>query len=57
MMMGHGMPEGLFSVGQFGGFEFSLIIDNSMAELLKTKSDSVFIWCHADRYVRKNNRN
>jgi hypothetical protein len=55
MMMGHGMPEGLLSVGQFEGYDFSFIIDNSTAELLKSKSDSVFIWCHADRYVRKNN--
>ena len=55
MMMGHGCSEGLFSVGQFGGFQFSLIIDNDMSELLKTKSDSVFIWCNADHYVRNNN--
>jgi len=50
MMMGHGSPSGLFSIGQFknaGGF----IIDYTTVELLKEKTDNVFIWCNADRFV------
>jgi hypothetical protein len=50
MMMGHGSPGGLFSVGQFktnNGY----IIDNSFVDLLKEKDNSVFIWCNADKFV------
>jgi hypothetical protein len=55
MMMGHGSPGGLFSVGQFdtsnrygyGGY----IIDQTMVPALKEKDNSVFIWCNADRFV------
>jgi hypothetical protein len=50
MMMGHGSPFGLFSIGQFkrtGGY----IIDQSTVPLLKEKDNSVFIWCNADRFV------
>jgi hypothetical protein len=54
MMMGHGSPGGLFSIGQFdncgvkyGGY----IIDQSTVSLLKEKDNSVFIWCNADKFV------
>jgi hypothetical protein len=52
MMMGHGSPFGLFSVGRFknsGGY----IIDHSVVPLLKSKKDNVFIWCNADRFVNE----
>jgi len=52
MMMGHGSPGGLFSVGQFktwGG----MIIDNTMLKQLGTKKNNVFIWCHADQFVER----
>ena len=55
MMMGHGSPSGLFSVGQFdnvgGGYGGGFIIDQSMVSLLKEKDNSVFIWCNADKFV------
>ncbi len=54
MMMGHGSPAGLFSVGQFplsGGY----IIDQITVPELKQKDDSVFIWCNADRFVETHN--
>jgi hypothetical protein len=50
MMMGHGSPFGLFSIGQFkrsGGY----IIDHTTVPLLEEKKDSVFIWCNADKFV------
>jgi hypothetical protein len=50
MMMGHGSPAGLFSVGQFplsGGY----IIDQITIPELKKKDNSVFIWCNADKFV------
>lgn len=50
MMMGHGSPGGLFSCGQFGT-SGGYIIDQSIVPYLKTKSDNVFIWCNADKFV------
>jgi hypothetical protein len=52
MMMGHGSPWGLLSVGCFPGAGLH-IIDSEIAEILKGKKNSVFIWCNADQYVRK----
>jgi hypothetical protein len=54
MMMGHGYPGGLFSVGQFYNLSgHGTIIDEHTVELLKEKEDNVFIWCNADQFVNK----
>lgn len=53
MMMGHGSPYGLFSVGQFYGVGGGYIIDRESVELLKEKDNSVFIWCNADQFVNR----
>lgn len=54
MMMGHGSPYGLFSVGQFlGTSKNGYIIDESFVWLLQEKTDNVFIWCNADRFVSR----
>lgn len=50
MMMGHGSPGGLFSVGQFINSP-GYIIDQSMVPILKQKEDCVYIWCNADKFV------
>lgn len=50
MMMGHGSPGGLFSVGKFQN-SGAYIIDQSTVPYLKTKDQSVFIWCNADKFV------
>lgn len=50
MMMGHGSPGGLFSVGKFKNAG-AYIIDQSMVPYLKSKKDNVFIWCNADKFV------
>ena len=55
MMMGHGCPSGLFSMGRFFGTYGSLVIDASMVEELKKKDNSVFIWCNADQFVNRYN--
>lgn len=49
MMMGHGSPSGLFSIGQFKSS--GLIIDYTLVDLLSQKDNNVFIWCNADRFV------
>jgi hypothetical protein len=45
MMMGHGAPSGLFSVGQFPNSR-GLIIDEDTVPLLQNK-ECIFIWCNA----------
>jgi hypothetical protein len=58
MMMGHGSPHGLFSVGQFyntGSKYGGYIIDETMVPLLEKKDNSVFIWCWASDFVRDHN--
>lgn len=53
IMLGHGCPLGLFSMGLFknsGG----LIINPDTADLLREKTDNIYIWCHANEYVEKN---
>jgi len=55
IMMGHGSPYGLFSVGQFVGNN-GYVIDYSMVPLLLDK-ECIFIWCNSDAFVRNNNLN
>jgi hypothetical protein len=47
IMLGHGSPSGLFSVGRFDG---AYVIDRNSVPLLKEK-ECIFIWCNADRFV------
>jgi hypothetical protein len=51
MMMGHGSPWGLFSVGRFIGSN-GYVIDHDTVKLLRDKQN-VFIWCNADKFVNK----
>lgn len=50
MMMGHGSPSGLFSIGKFPNSN-GFIIDKTMVKELCRKKNNVFIWCNADRFV------
>lgn len=50
MMMGHGSPGGLFSVGKFTNCG-AYIIDQMMVPHIRSKKDNVFIWCNADKFV------
>lgn len=52
-MLGHGSPKGLLSAGQFPDAGLH-IIDESMVEILKKKPDNIYIWCHADQFVKRN---
>lgn len=47
MMMGHGSPSGLFSIGRFDSL---YAIDSSLVKLLGEK-ECVLIWCNADKFV------
>ena len=51
--LGHGSPYGLLSQHQFSNVGL-YVIDETLASILKTKSDSLFIWCYADQFVQQN---
>jgi hypothetical protein len=64
IMMGHGSPNGLFSMGKFnidssirkGHWDdpvWSYIIDIWMVEELDKKDNNIFIWCNADQFVNR----
>ena len=55
IMLGHGSPFGLFSIGQFAGNN-GYVIDFTMVPLLQEK-ECIFIWCNSDVFVRNNNLN
>jgi hypothetical protein len=52
MMMGHGSENGLLSVGNFPGSGM-YAVDEDFAKLLRSKTDSVFIWCYAMSFIIK----
>jgi len=51
IMLGHGFQYGLINSGQFQGAGL-FIVDDSMATVLRKKSFGIYIWCHADQFVR-----
>ena len=50
VMLGHGSPGGLFNVARIGDGLFT--ISRNEVPLLRDKQ-CVFIWCHADQFVRE----
>jgi hypothetical protein len=52
IMMGHGTPDGLMSVGQFPKIG-SYVISNKNISLLKGMRNNVYIWCHANQFVER----
>jgi len=54
LMMGHGSPGGLFSVGNFRT-RTPYVISHLNARQLQAKDENVFIWCNADKYVERHN--
>jgi len=51
IMLGHGSPAGLFSVGKFEGCNNSFIIDETMVASLGNKPNNIYVWCNADKFV------
>lgn len=49
IMLGHGAPSGLFAMGKFR--EMMMVIDYTMVDLLKQKTDNIYIWCNADQFI------
>jgi hypothetical protein len=51
IMLGHGSPRGLFGVGSFNQY---YVVGGDQADLLQDKK-CIFIWCHADQFVKEHN--
>jgi len=49
---GYGSPLGLFGLAQFPA-DNGFIIDESMVESLVIKSNVLYIWCNADKFVQR----
>ncbi len=56
---GHGTRNGLCANDRFypdpnsGIIWFVFVVDDTMAEVLSKKQNNIYIWCHADEYVKK----
>lgn len=55
LMMGHGSPFGLFSVGRFNSPN-GYIIDSTMVDILEDK-ECIAIWCNADQFMKRHSLN
>lgn len=53
IMLGHGCPSGLFSIGQFQNCNNGMIIDETMVAALGRKKNNIYIWCNADQFVNR----
>lgn len=55
LMMGHGCSAGLLAMGkfkiEFGDMWWPYVVDDEAVELLRTKKENLFIWCHADSFL------
>jgi len=51
IMLGHGTPRGLLSMGRFPNCGH--VINKNMVKELSKKTDNVYIWCHADEFVKE----
>lgn len=50
MMMGHGTAFGLLSLRKYISPDH-YIVDDAFVHTIKKKKNSLFIWCHANRFV------
>ena len=55
IMLGHGSPNGLFSIGKFTSNDgyLGMIIDHTMVGVLSNKKNNMYIWCHANQFVER----
>ncbi|HNS16406.1 MAG TPA: hypothetical protein PKI34_01125 [Bacteroidales bacterium] len=57
---GHGSPNGLCANDRFlpdpGSIQwFTHIVDDTMVDVLSRKPESIYIFCDADKFIRRNN--
>jgi len=51
ILMGHGSPNGLFSIGKFDTGVY--VIGDWCVDYLAVGKENVYIWCNADKFVNK----
>jgi hypothetical protein len=51
IMLGHGTRAGLCKLDQFGMLRS--LVDSSLAYILRENKDNIYIWCHADEFVKR----
>ena len=49
ILLGHGCPDGLYSVGQFP--DSVLVIDQAFADQLRERDNTIFVWCYASAFA------
>jgi len=54
LMMGHGSCDGLFSMRLFSKHRKWNVISRDEANILRDKTQNIYIWCNADKYVEGN---
>lgn len=53
IMLGHGTPNGLLSMGNFTSNASSFfVVNESMAKDLALKDNNIYIWCYASDFVK-----
>ena len=60
LFMGHGSPRGLFAPSQYKTNELRYplyIVNDQTVEVLRDKDRVLYLWCHADQFVRWNKLN
>lgn len=57
LAMGHGCPNGLFSINMFSGSKYKSFyaLDDNSVDALKSKDQNIYIWCHANGFVDYHN--
>jgi len=55
IMLGHGTEHGMGFVKYSNGYPMHItpIIDSTLVYLLREKEENVYIWCNADKFVKK----
>jgi hypothetical protein len=55
IMLGHGTENGLGRATYKNGYATDIVsvVDSSLVYLLREKKDNVYIWCHADEFVKR----
>ncbi|MFM1972418.1 MAG: hypothetical protein RL185_1100, partial [Bacteroidota bacterium] len=53
IMLGHGTPNGLLSMGNFMSTGSSFfVVDERIAKELAKKDNNIYIWCYASDFVK-----
>jgi hypothetical protein len=53
IILGHGTPNGLMSIGKFtSNYSSFYVVDERIAKELAKKNNNIYIWCYASDFVK-----